>query len=61
MKRAKRQDPSINTFLNNCPIWQNPNGNVKVQIIISDSCESYNYTFTKGCLMIKNEIVKPKI
>lgn len=39
---------------------QNPNGNVKVQIIISDNCGSYNYTFTKGCLMVKNELVKPK-
>lgn len=32
---------------------QNPTGNVKVQIIISDSYESYNYTFVKGCLMVK--------
>lgn len=30
-------------------------GNVKIQIIISDSYESYNYTFVKGCLMAKND------
>lgn len=61
MKQAKEQNPSIDAFLKQCPIWQNSNGNIKVQIIISDSCESYNYTFTKGCLMVKKEIVKPKI
>lgn len=61
MKRAKRENPSIEAFLSNCPIWQEPKGNVKVQIIISDSYESYNYTFEKGCFMIKNEVIKPKI
>lgn len=61
MKQAKRQNPSIDTFLKKCPIWQNPNGNIKVQIIISDSQESYNYIFEKGCFMIKNEVIKPKI
>ena len=61
MKQAKKQNPSINAFLKQCPIWQEPKENVKVQIIISDSYESYNYTFTKGCLTVKNEIVKPKI
>jgi hypothetical protein len=61
MKRAKRENPSIEAFLSNCPIWQEPKENVKVQIIISDSYESYNYTFIKGYLMVKNEIVKPKI
>lgn len=60
MKQAKGQNPSIDAFLKQCPIWQEPTGNVKVQIIISDSYESYNYTFIKGCLMVKNEIVKPK-
>lgn len=61
MKQAKRQNPSIDAFLKNCPIWQNPSGNLKVQIIITDNCESYNYTFAKGCLMVKNEIIKTKI
>lgn len=61
MKKTKGQNPSIGAFLNNCPIWQKQNGNVKIQIIISDSYESYNYTFEKGCFMIKNEVIKPKI
>lgn len=61
MKKTKGQNPSIDTFLNSCPLWKNPNGNVTVQIIISDSYESYNYTFVKGCLWLKNLNVKPKI
>lgn len=60
MEKTKRQNPSIDAFLSNCPIWREPTGNIKVQIIISDNCESYNYTFVKGCLMVKNELVKPK-